>query len=82
MRFSECGPPEMHSMHQDASKLFFAPSSQGQQNDIIRKKSPQEAPPRLREVFLFELVEDQMVFGRLSRPANVFTTPPRLKLVP
>lgn len=24
---------------------FFAPSSQGQRNDIIRKKSPQEAPP-------------------------------------
>jgi hypothetical protein len=24
---------------------FFAPSSQGRRNDIIRKKSPQEAPP-------------------------------------
>ncbi len=43
---------------------------------LFGRSHPMKHAPHLREVFLSELFKDWMIISRLSRPANVFTTPP------
>ena len=55
---------------------FFVPSSQGRQNDIIRKKSPQEAPPPSSRSLLVGVVQRSDVYRSIIETSERVHYPP------
>ena len=55
---------------------FFVPSSQGRRNDIIRKKSPQEAPPPSSRSLLVGVVQRSDVYRSIIETSERVHYPP------